>query len=77
MNASVEIIGGKAENALLVPIDAVRDIGDGQYSVFIVGSNGKLQLKVVEVGLSDATFAEIKTGLQEGDTVTTGVVETN
>lgn len=33
LNATVEIIGGRTENALLVPVEALRDIGDGQYSV--------------------------------------------
>ncbi len=77
MNASVEIISGKAENALLVPVEALRDLGDGTYAVFVVGSDGKPRLTTVEVGLMDATYAEIKSGLNQGDTVTTGLVETN
>ncbi len=76
MNASVEIIGGKAENALLVPVEAVRDLGNGEYGVFVIGSDGKARLKVVEVGLMDATYAEIKSGLNAGDVVTTGTMET-
>ncbi|MEJ5203518.1 MAG: efflux RND transporter periplasmic adaptor subunit, partial [Anaerolineales bacterium] len=76
MNASVEIIGGKAENALLVPMEALRDLGNGEYGVFVVGSDGKARLKVVEVGLMDATYAEIKSGLSAGDVVTTGTMET-
>jgi hypothetical protein len=38
--------------------------------------NGQPRLKVVEVGLMDYTYAEIKSGLSEGDVVTTGIVET-
>jgi HlyD family secretion protein len=77
LNASVEIISGRAENVLLVPVEALRDLGDGTYSVFVVGSDGKPRLTVVEVGLMDATYAEIKSGVSLGDTVTTGLVETN
>lgn len=76
MKASVEIIGGKTENALLVPVEAVHELDDGEYGVFVVGSDGKARLKIVEVGLMDATYAEIKSGLNLGDVVTTGTVET-
>jgi len=77
MNASVEIIGGRAENALLVPVEAVRDLGDGQYGVFVVSQDGRPRLKVVEIGLMDAVYAEIEQGLETGEVVTTGVMETN
>ncbi len=76
LNASVEIISGETQNALLVPLEAVRDLGDGQYAVFVVGSDGGLTMRVVEVGLMDATYAEIKSGLELGETVSTGAVET-
>jgi RND family efflux transporter MFP subunit len=76
LNASVEVIGGEAENALLVPVEAVHDLGDGQYGVFVVGTNGKLTLTVVEIGLSDSTYTVVTSGLKEGDVVTTGIMET-
>jgi hypothetical protein len=38
--------------------------------------NGTPVLKTVEVGLMDYTYAEIKSGLNEGDVITTGIVET-
>lgn len=74
LNASVEIIQSEVKSALLVPKEAVRDLGDGQYSVFIL-QNGQLIMKVVEVGLMDDTFAEIRSGLELGDVVSTGIVE--
>lgn len=73
--ASVDVIGGRAENAVLVPVEALHEFGEGQYAVF-VRENGKLRLRVVEVGLQDLTKAEIISGLNAGDIVTTGVVET-
>jgi len=76
MNAAVQVISGQAKNALLVPLAALRDLGDGTYSVFVVGANGKTSMKVVEVGLQDAASAEIKSGLSAGDVVTTGIVQT-
>jgi HlyD family secretion protein len=75
LNASVEIIGSRAENVLLVPVEALREITEGSYGVFVIEGD-QPTLKVVEVGLMDYTYAEIKSGLNEGDMVTTGLVET-
>ncbi len=38
--------------------------------------NGKPELRTVVVGLQDATHAEIKSGLNLGDVVTTGITVT-
>jgi RND family efflux transporter MFP subunit len=74
-SASVDIIGGEATNVLLVPVEALHQISAGQYSVFVM-VDGKPEVRMVEVGLQDATHAEIKSGLKEGDAVTTGITET-
>jgi HlyD family secretion protein len=73
--ASVDVIGGRAKNAVLVPVEALHQIGENQYTLF-VKQNGKLRLRQVQVGLQDLTKAEIVSGVNAGDTVTTGVVET-
>jgi HlyD family secretion protein len=73
--ASVDVVGGHAENAVLVPIEALHEIDSGKYTLFVV-QNGTLRLRVVEVGLQDLTKAQIISGLNAGDVVTTGVVET-
>jgi len=80
LNATVDIIGGHAEDAVLVPVEALREIGtneDGakEYGVFVM-ENGELTFRTVEVGLMDMTYAEIKSGLKVGETVSTGNVET-
>lgn len=75
LSATIEIIKGKVENALLVPVEAVRDLGDDQYGVFVIGDDGEPRLRVVEVGLMDAIYAEILSGLELNDVVTTGTVE--
>jgi HlyD family secretion protein len=73
--ASVDVVGGRAENAVLVPVEALHEIEGDKYTLFVV-QNGILRLRVVEVGLQDLTKAQILSGLNAGDTVTTGVVET-
>ncbi len=75
-STAVDIISGKADNAVLVPVEALHKIDDGRYTLFVM-QNGSPRLKVVEVGLQDITYAEIKSGLNVGDIVTTGIVETN
>ncbi len=75
LSATVDVIGGRATNVLLVPVEALREIGTGEYAVFVV-ENGQPKLRPVEVGLMDATYAEITSGLQEGELVSTGLVET-
>jgi HlyD family secretion protein len=72
MTADVEIIAGESRNALLVPVEALREMGSGQYAVFVVGSDGELEMRSVAVGLMDYTSAEILDGLEEGDIVRVG-----
>ncbi len=75
-NASVDVIGGRAQNAVLVPVEAVREIGTNEYAVFVM-EEGVPKLRIVTVGLLDYSSAEILSGLSAGEVVTTGVVETN
>lgn len=75
LSATVEVIGGRTENAVLVPVEALREIATGQYAVFIM-TNGEPELRMVEVGLTDFTYAEILSGIEEGEIVTTGIIET-
>jgi RND family efflux transporter MFP subunit len=74
-SAAVDVIGGRAEDVVLVPVEALHEIGNGKYTVFVM-ENGTPKLRTVEVGLQDITYAEIRSGLEANETVTTGVVET-
>ena len=76
MNATAEVISGSAQNALLVPVEALRSLGNGVTSVFVVDAQGKLVMRIVQVGLQDTTRAEIKSGLQLGEIVSTGSTNT-
>jgi HlyD family secretion protein len=75
MGASVEVIAGQAQNAVIIPVDALHEYAPGKYSVFVM-QDGKLTVRNVEVGLKDLVNAEIKSGLQAGDVVSTGITET-
>ena len=76
LSADVEIIVGEAHRAFLVPVQALRELAPGQFAVFVVGADGELRLTPVEVGLRSFASAEILAGLQSGDLVSTGNVET-
>jgi HlyD family secretion protein len=76
LTASVEVIGGRTTNAVLVPVEALREIAPGEYAVFVLMENSEPALRLVTVGLMDFTSAEIITGLEVGEIVTTGIVDT-
>jgi RND family efflux transporter MFP subunit len=73
-SAAVDVIGGRAENAVLVPVEALHQAGEG-YAVFVM-ENGEPRLHVVELGIQDLLYAEIKSGVNPGDIVTTGITGT-
>jgi RND family efflux transporter MFP subunit len=73
MNAEVEVVAGEARDAVLVPLQALRELGPEQYTVFVVLPNGELEMRFVEVGLRDFVNAEILSGLEPGEIVSTGV----
>ena len=75
MSASVDVIVGRTQNAVLVPLAALHEYTPGKYAVFVM-RNGKLSVDFVEVGLKDQVNAEIKSGLKAGDVVSTGLVGT-
>lgn len=67
--ASIEVIGGEANNVVLAPVSALHKV-NGKYTVNII-ENGQKVEQNVEVGLQNATYAEIKSGLQAGEFVAT------
>ena len=77
LNASVEVISAQSLDTLLVPVDSIKQIDEGEYAVFVQDtSTGKLRLRVVEVGLMNVTHAEIISGLSAGERVSTGIIST-
>ena len=72
MTVEVEVIAHETRNALLVPVQTVRELAPGQTAVFVVKSDGKLELRLVQVGLQDFVNAEILTGVNPGELVSQG-----
>lgn len=76
LTAEVEIIAGEAYKTLLVPVQALRELAPGQFAVFVVTESGDLKLRPVEVGLRDFANAQILSGLEQGEVISTGTGET-
>lgn len=74
ISGAVDVIAGEAESAVLVPVEALREISPGQYSVFVM-VDGEPELRMVAIGLMDYTYAEVLDGLAAGDVVTTGIMD--
>ncbi len=72
--ASVDVISASAEDVLLIPVEALHETNPGKYAVFVVTQDG-LRLRVIEVGLQNEIYAEVKAGLDDDQVVTTGISE--
>jgi multidrug efflux pump subunit AcrA (membrane-fusion protein) len=67
MTGTVAIQLGRARNVLAVPADAVYRSGDRAAVKVRVG--GRWRTRVVETGLTNGRFTQIRSGLAEGDIV--------
>jgi HlyD family secretion protein len=68
MNVSVRIVVAQAEDALLVPLDAVTRDGEDA-TVTVVEDSGAETERPVELGLTNNESAQIVKGLKEGENV--------
>jgi multidrug efflux pump subunit AcrA (membrane-fusion protein) len=68
--ASVDVVGGEALDVVLVPVSALKEVDVGQSVIYLM-KNGKPVEQVIEVGLQDLLYAEVKSGLNAGDVVLT------
>jgi HlyD family secretion protein len=75
MNADIDVISAESRDTLFVPLQALRELGEDSYAVFVVGVDDTLEMRIVEVGLQDLVNVEILSGLEAGELVSTGVAE--
>ena len=66
MTARVNIKTGEKDNALLIPMSALKTNTGGQY-VSVLHGDGKTENVTVTTGLTNNENVEILSGLQEGD----------
>jgi len=68
MSAEVVIILEKSENALILPISAIRGRRGDEY-VLIPGDNGVPEKRSVVTGIRDGVNIEVREGLSDGERV--------
>lgn len=69
LSARIKIPVCHADKALCLPISLVSDDGDEDSSFVYVVENGLPVKRAVTVGIQDAKYIEIKSGLKEGEAV--------
>lgn len=75
MSISANIIIESSENVLTIPSGAIKTMGDKNF-VEVMSVSGAIERREVEIGITDDTLIEIKSGLSEGDKVVTNVAGT-
>jgi HlyD family secretion protein len=68
MTANIEVEADKADDTLLIPTEAVTR-GNKGTTVNVVRSDGVEEQRPVELGMSDGLKYQVKSGLEEGETV--------
>jgi multidrug efflux pump subunit AcrA (membrane-fusion protein) len=76
MAADIEVIAAETYDAIIVPVQALRELAANTYAVFVVGTDQTLEMRPVTVGLKDFANAEILSGLEKGEIISTGTIET-
>jgi RND family efflux transporter MFP subunit len=72
MYASVKIPLRTVTNVLTIPVQAVESTGTGQGIVLVVNSSNHLERREVKLGLQSISDTEVRSGLNENDTVIFG-----
>jgi macrolide-specific efflux system membrane fusion protein len=76
MTAQVFFVLAQANDALYVPLSALGATHHsgraGPHTVRVLGEDGSIEARRVQVGITNAVAAQILSGLNEGETVVTG-----
>jgi HlyD family secretion protein len=65
MNGNATILVDQADNVLIIPVEAINEDSSGAF-VYVGSSREKTY---ITTGLSDGEYAEVASGLSEGDVV--------
>jgi len=66
--ARVKAVVDTRKNAIIVPVKALIEL-QGQFQLYVVGSDGKAQLRSVTIATRTASLAVIDKGVSEGEQV--------
>lgn len=68
MNGSAVILSDSVDDALIIPLGAIHEDAKGSYVYRQDSANGQTQVYIT-TGLSDGNYAEVLSGLSEGDRI--------
>ena len=71
MTTQVFFVVAEAKDALVVPVSALRRTGPGKAAVNVLDSDGKVETREVEIGVTNRVSAQVLSGLQPGEQVAT------
>jgi HlyD family secretion protein len=72
MTLSIEVETGRRDAALILPLDAIRTNPASKTHLVSIILNGRVEDRVVRLGIRSLLFAEVLEGLKEGDIVLRG-----
>jgi HlyD family secretion protein len=73
--ATVEVTCAQAKNALQVPVMALYESAGQPSYVYVLNQQGQPEKREVVVGIKTTAFAEIRSGLEEGEKVITSPIQ--
>ncbi|MCE1252087.1 MAG: efflux RND transporter periplasmic adaptor subunit [Anaerolineae bacterium] len=75
--AMVDVVCSEANNVLIVSVNSIYDIAGDHPYVYVLNSLGQPEKREVTIGLANDSFAEIKSGLSEGENVISESIKEN
>ncbi|RLD05720.1 MAG: hypothetical protein DRI65_08220, partial [Chloroflexota bacterium] len=74
-SASIEVIAGEVQDAILLPTEGLQDDFGSLGTVFLEEDDDEYVIQEVELGLRDVLYVEVTGGLSVGDVVLIGSIE--
>jgi len=78
MTAQVFFVASQAQDTLTAPIAALQGTANANQQIArVVGKNGRIEQRQVQVGISDRLRVQVLDGLNEGDQLLVGPADGN
>ncbi len=69
MQATITMVKEEAKDAVILKMDAISTAQDNTAFVYVQDEDGNMREQAITVGISNGNFAEIRSGLKDGDIV--------
>jgi macrolide-specific efflux system membrane fusion protein len=76
MSATVTVTTASVDSVLRVPATALSGSASSGYSVAVMTTDGSVETRSIEVGLVTTSYAQVSSGLSEGEAVVVGTTST-